>query len=77
MEVNIWKRFSDMFPKGARTIGLVFSHNTVQGTSVIQLRDGTTFSAKGTSVAVGQNAIVIDGNVVSSAPALTQYDVVV
>lgn len=77
MEVNIWKKFVGLIPGGSRTIGLVMSVNTTAGTSTVQLRDGSEFTATGTSVTAGQNAIVTDGVVVGKAPSLPQYSVTV
>lgn len=75
MEVNIWKRFVGLIPGGARTIGKVVFVNKVQGISTVELRDGTTFFAKGTSVEREKYAIIVDGQVVSEAPNLPQYSV--
>lgn len=75
MEVNIWKKFVGLIPGGVRVIGTVTGVNLAQGISTVRLRNGSSFAARGVSVPAGSNAIVIDGNVVSSAPDLPQYDV--
>lgn len=77
MEVNVWKRLESILPKGTRLVAEVTFLNTVQGTSTVQRRGGASFIARGVSVPVGQNALIIDGNIVSKAPDLPQYDVVV
>lgn len=73
--VNPWKRFIGLLPGGSRTVGTVTSVNLQNGTSVITLRNGNQISAKGTGVARGLKAFVVDGQVVGQAPALPQYEV--
>lgn len=73
--VNPWKRFIGLLPGGTRTVGTVTSVNLQNGTSVIALRNGNQISAKGTGVARGLKAFVVDGQVVGQAPGLVQYEV--
>lgn len=73
--VNPWKRFIGLLPGGSRTVGTVTSVNLQNGTSVITLRNGNQISAKGTGVARGLQAFVVDGQVVGQAPNLPQYEV--
>ncbi|WP_285275229.1 hypothetical protein [Halopseudomonas bauzanensis] len=72
--VNPWKRFIGLLPGGTRTVGTVTSVNLQNGTSVITLRNGNQISAKGTGVARGLKAFVVDGQVTGQAPALPQYE---
>lgn len=73
--VNPWKRFIGLLPGGSRTVGTVTSVNLQSGTSVITLRNGNQISAKGTGVARGLKAFVVDGQVAGQAPGLVQYEV--
>lgn len=73
--VNPWKRFIGLLPGGTRTVGTVASINTTTGTSTITLRNGSQMTARGTSVAAGQKAFVVDGQVAGQAPGLPQYEV--
>lgn len=73
--VNPWKRFIGLLPGGMRTVGTVTSVNLQNGTSVIMLRNGSQISAKGTGVAKGLKAFVVDGQVMEQAPGLVQYEV--
>jgi len=52
----------------------VISVDATAGTSVVELRTGTRVLARGTSVAAGQNAFLVDGQVTGPAPDLPQYD---
>jgi len=72
--VNLWKKFIGLLPGGARTVGEVISVDATAGTSVVELRTGTRVLARGTSVAAGQNAFLVDGQVTGPAPDLPQYD---
>lgn len=72
--VNVWKNFIGLLPGGSRTVGAVISINTSAGTSVVELRNGNRVSVRGTSVSAGQNAFIVDGQVMGQAPSLPQYD---
>ncbi|MTI11831.1 hypothetical protein [Sansalvadorimonas verongulae] len=69
---NPWKQFQGLLPKASRIIGTVASHNS-NGTSTITLRDGSTMTAKGRGVGVGQKAFVEGGEVVREVPDLPVY----
>lgn len=73
--VNPWKRFISLLPGGSRTVGEVISISTATGTSIIELRNGVQIAARGTDVAVGLKAFIIDGQITGQAPSLPQYDV--
>lgn len=73
--VNPWKRFIGLLPSGSRMVGTVTSVNLQNGTCVITLRNGNQIIAKGTGVARGVKAFVVDGQVVGHAPGLVQYEV--
>ena len=73
--VNPWKRFIGLLPGGARTVGTVASINTSAGTTTLTLRNGVAVVVQGTSVGVGQKALVSDGQITGQAPSLPQYDV--
>ncbi|OBP12026.1 hypothetical protein BAE52_06470 [Pseudomonas sp. EGD-AKN5] len=72
--MNPWKKFIDLLPGGSRTVDEVVSVDTAAGTSVVELRTGARVLARGTSVAAGQNAFLVDGQVTGPAPDLPQYD---
>lgn len=72
--VNPWKKFIGLLPGGAKTVGEVVNVNTSAGTTVVELRTGSRVVVRGTSVAVGQNAFISDGQVMGQAPSLPQYD---
>lgn len=72
--VNPWKRFIGLLPGGTRTVGTVTSVNLQNGTSVITLRNGNQISARGTGVARGLRAFVVDGQVDGQAPGLASYE---
>lgn len=73
MTPNLWVRFASLLPVRRRQIGAVITHNA-DGTSTIQMAVGT-FRARGTSVAIGQQAEVEDGAVVRQAPTLTTFNI--
>lgn len=73
--VNPWKRFIGLLPGGERAVGRVVSIDPSTGTSYVELRNGVQILARGSSVAVGGNAFIVDGLVSSEAPGLPQYDV--
>lgn len=73
--VNPWKRFIGLLPGGARTVGTVTAINQPAGISTVTLRNGSSVTAQGVSVAVGLRAFVVDGRVVGPAPMLDQYEV--
>jgi hypothetical protein len=68
--MNLFKRFQRLLPKQSTTIGLVVAHNSADVTSTIQTPSGSTYRAKGQSVAIGKNAFVSNGAIVSEAPSL-------
>ena len=69
---NPWKNFQGLLPKTSRIIGTVASHNS-NGTSAITLRNGSTITANGQSVGVGQKVLVENGEVVREVPNLPSY----
>lgn len=73
MTPNLWSRFASLIPVRRRQVGAVIAHNA-DGTSTIQMAVGT-FRARGTSVAIGQQAEVEDGAVIRQAPTLTTYSI--
>jgi len=73
--VNPWKKFIGLLPGGVRAVGTVTAVDTASGTSTLQLRNGSQFVARGTGVAVGAKAFVIDGLIAGPAPELPQYDI--
>ncbi|MTI11686.1 hypothetical protein [Sansalvadorimonas verongulae] len=70
---NIWKEFQGLLPKVRQVIGTVVSHNS-NGTSTITLRNGSSITAKGQGVSIGQKALIKDGEVLREVPNLTLYN---
>ncbi|MNP83111.1 hypothetical protein D3C76_1819590 [compost metagenome] len=56
-------------------MGEVLNVSTSTGTSRILLRNGIEVTARGVSVAAGQLAFIVDGEVTGPAPNLPQYDI--
>lgn len=73
--VNPWKRFISLLPGGQRAVGTVASINSLSGTSIVTLRNGSQIAAVGTGVAVGQKCFMADGQITGPAPQLPQYDI--
>lgn len=73
--VNPWKRFISLLPGGSRVVGTVTYVNTTSGATTVTLRNGSSITAFGVSVAVGSKCFVKDGQVVGPAPDLPQFDV--
>ncbi|MTI12039.1 hypothetical protein [Sansalvadorimonas verongulae] len=71
---NPWKQFQGLLPKASRIIGTVTSHNS-NGTSTLTLRNGSTITVRGQTVAVGQKVLVEDGEVRREVPDLPVYNV--
>ena len=73
--VNPWRRFLNLLPGGQRAVGTVASIDSISGTSIVTLRNGSQIAAVGTSVAVGQQCFMVDGQITGPAPQLPQYDI--
>ncbi|MGI9273556.1 MAG: hypothetical protein ACR2PT_01680 [Endozoicomonas sp.] len=70
---NIWQQFKSLIPEGARTVVTV-SNNNGNGTSTVTLRDGTTMTVQGESVAAGNKALVEGGTIKTQVPDLPSYE---
>lgn len=73
--VNPWKKFIGLLPGGVRAVGTVTAVDIASGTSTVELRNGVSIAARGTGMAVGSRAFVVDGQITGPAPELPQYDV--
>ena len=69
MSGSIWREFADLLGAEPVLIGTVTAIRP-DGTSAVQLPDGTTIIARGTSVAVNSNAYIQGGAIQGSAPTL-------
>ena len=69
--VNPWRKFKALLPGGQRTVVTITANNG-DGTSGATLRDDTAIRVKGESVAPGQKALVVDGEVRQQVPSLPQ-----
>ena len=72
--INPWKAFQGLLPKGSRMIGTVESLNS-NGTSTITLHNGSSITAKGHDVNIGNKVLVEDGEVKREVPDLPFYTV--
>ncbi|GAA4648160.1 hypothetical protein GCM10023116_04260 [Kistimonas scapharcae] len=70
---NIWQRFKGLIPTGSRYVVTIIALNG-NGTSQALLRDGSVVVVDGESASVGSRAFIVDGNVVSKAQELLQYE---
>ena len=70
---NIWQQFKSLIPEEGKTVVTIISNNG-NGTSQVQLRDGTVITVKGETVEAGQRAFVQGGEVKGAAPELVQYE---
>ncbi len=66
---NIWKRFSSLLPRHSRSVVNILSNNG-NGTSTVQLRDGSIAIVNGETVPAGNRAIVEHGDVKTMTPDL-------
>jgi len=66
----IWRQFQALLPKRALTIATVTAHNG-DGTSTVQYPGGAEVRVRGQSVAIGDNAFILDGEIRGTAPAVT------
>jgi hypothetical protein len=69
--VNPWQKFKNLLPGGARTVVTITANNG-DGTSNAALRDSTAILVKGETVAPGNKALVVDGEVRQQVPSLPQ-----
>ena len=69
---NIWQKFKALIPEGARVVATIIANNG-NGTSQIELRDGSVITVKG-EVSVGEKVFIQDGEVKGAAPNLPQYE---
>lgn len=66
---NLWTQFSELIAAPPLLIGTVTAIRA-DGLSAVQLPDGRTILARGTSVAVNSNVYVRDGLIEGAAPTL-------
>ena len=71
---NIWQKFKALIPDSPRFVVTIAAHNG-DGTSRGTLRNGVSVQVKGESVAVGEKAFVVGGEITGAAPGLAQFDV--
>jgi len=74
MSVNLYKRLLELIPHDILLVGEVTAHNA-DGTSTVELPDGSLIRARGQTVAVGDKAFVEAGQIQGDAPDLPAYDV--
>ncbi len=66
---NVWTKFKQLIPNAAQQIGVVATVHP-DGTSTLNLPDGSTLRVTGDSVTAG-NAALIEGNrIVTEVPTL-------
>ncbi|WP_067521844.1 hypothetical protein [Endozoicomonas ascidiicola] len=71
---NIWQQFKALVPEGVRVVATITTNNG-NGTSQVELQDGSVITVKGESVAGGQKVFVQNGEMRGAAPSLAQYEV--
>lgn len=67
---NPWKQFKGLLPGGQRTIITITEVGT-DGTSKGVLQNGDSIVVAGSSVAVGDKALVADGSIIRGLGTLT------
>ena len=67
--MNVWKRLQGLLAGAPRQLGDVTAQHA-DDTSTVTLVEGGTLRVRGTSVAVGDRAFVVDGRIVGPAPTL-------
>ena len=71
---NIWQQFKALIPDGVRVVATITANNG-NGTSQVELRNGSVITVKGESVGIGGRVFIQDGEVKGTAPDLAQYEV--
>jgi hypothetical protein len=72
--VNPWRRFQQLTNYQSRVVATVYDIGP-NGTSVVTLRDGTRARVRGDSVAIGNKAFIVNGQIQGEAPDLPAYTV--
>jgi len=70
---NIWQQFKALIPEGMKTIAKVSGHNG-NGSSQVELSDGSTIMVKGESGNVGEKVLIKKGEIQSVVPELPHYE---
>ena len=69
--MNLWAKFKALLPEQPLLIGAVTAIDVGTGTSAVTLPGGGVLTARGTDVAIGDNAFVRDGVIEGQAPQLS------
>lgn len=72
--VNPWRRFQALANYQSRVVAEVVDVGST-GTSIVQLRDGSRLRVRGSGVAVGNKAYIVNGQIQGEAPNLPAYTV--
>ncbi len=72
--VNPWRAFQALLPGGSQVVVTVVANNG-DGTSRVQLRDGTEIEVKGEGVSPPNLALLVDGELKVQVPSLPQMSV--
>ena len=72
--VNPWRRFQQLTNYQSRVVATVYDIGP-NGASVVTLRDGTRARVRGDSVAIGNKAFIVNGQIQGEAPDLPAYTV--
>lgn len=70
---NTRQKFKALIPESSGYVVTIAAHNG-DGTSRGTLRNGVSVQVKGESVAVGEKAFVVGGEITRAAPGLAQYE---
>ncbi len=70
---NVWTKFRDLLPSRAQLTGRVLTVHS-DGTSTVELPDGSNLRVTGDSVAVDGWALVEGNRIIGEVPNLPTYD---
>lgn len=71
--LNVWKFFDSLLPKSPLLAGTVTAHGS-NDTSYISYPGGGTGVVRGQTVAVGEKAFILAGQIQGAAPSLSYYE---
>jgi len=74
MATNLWAKFRRLLPGDPLLVVEVAAVNA-DGTSTVTTPAGGAMRVLGTTVAVGKNAYIKGGAIISEAPTLTHYEI--
>jgi len=70
---NVWTRFQRLLPNNTQQIGVVETVH-LDGTTTIELPDGSKIRVTGETVQAGNSALIEGNRIVSEVPTLPTFD---